>query len=150
MDQPKLIWYVQIDEENKYAAEDEKYVGTYSLYSPIVVYLRLWNNRYGSEDVEDLKNFALRLSFDCYEDSVLLPYCTMFLGTEEIPASVAGKNAIFSIPRSKYVSGKKNNGVEAENKENYLDFTLKFRIDDKTVRVKENDIKNLSIEVVPI
>lgn len=150
MDQPKLTWYVQIDEESSYSAEDEKYIGTYSLYSPIVVYLRLWNNRYGSEEVESLRNFALRLSFDCYEDSVFLPFCALFVGTEEIPASVVGKSALFTLPRTKNISGKKNNGVESENKDNYLDFTLKFRVDDKTVRIKENDIKNLSIEVVPI
>ena len=150
MDQPKLTWYVQLTEENKYSAEDEKYIGTYSLYSPIIAYLRLWNNRYGSEEVESLRNFALRLSFDSYEDSVFLPFCTMFVGTEELPANVAGKYALFTIPRTKSISGKKNNGNESENKENYLDFTLKFRVDDKTARSKENDIKNLSIEVVPI
>ena len=41
MDQPKLTWYVQLTEENKYSAEDEKYIGTYSLYSPVLKKLNL-------------------------------------------------------------------------------------------------------------
>lgn len=146
---PILTWHVKLPSETEYAPTSEKYLGTASSVKELEVSLRLWNNRYGTEDVSDLKSFAVRLSFSCVEDSALLKYCSLKLNSVPLDGQLVGGHMIYALPNGVWLSGKANNGISADNTANYKDFILSFNTPGD-IQLKENDLKNLYVEVVSI
>lgn len=149
MENAILTWYSKLSTETDYESNNEKYLGTATSASSLTVNLRLWNNRYGTEDTSNLTNFALRLSFSTVEDSKLLQYCSVTYNNATCSQKTVGNHAIVTFPSGTNISGSANNGVTSENPNNYLDFQLKFAVDDNSI-LKENDLKNLYIEIIEI
>lgn len=149
MQKPILTWYVKLPTELEHTATNEKYLGTASSLHSIEVSLRLWNNRYGKEDVADLKSFAIRLSFSSLEDSALLKFCALKMNNVPLEGQIVGGRLIFSIASGVQLSGKANNGLTADNGANFKDFVLTITIP-KDAQLKENDLKNLFAEVIYI
>ena len=143
-----LSWYTKLEDESNYAPSIEKFIGTYTALTPLKVNIQLWNNRYGEEDTDDLKNFSLRLGFRNFEDSALLDKAQITLASGQIlPGEIAGDKKVFFLPNSVTLSGRKNNGEVNENEDNFLSFVLEFNLDTKII-LKENDLKDMYLEVV--
>jgi len=145
--QPVLTWYVKMPKEIEYTPADEKYLGTASSLKELEVSLRLWNNRYGQEEVPDLKHFALRLSFGSLEDTSLLQFCSMRMNGIPLSGQITSGRLLFVPASGVQISGKANNGLTADNAANYKDFVLTIKIPEDA-RLKENDLKNLFVEVI--
>ena len=60
---PLITYSAKIHDHEKYDDTLDLFVGTYTPNTPVAVDVRIWNNRYGVFDVEDLKNFALNFYF---------------------------------------------------------------------------------------
>lgn len=143
-----LSWYTKLEDESNYAPSIEKFIGTYTALTPLKVNIQLWNNRYGEEDTDDLKNFSLRLGFRNFEDSALLDKAQITLASGQIlPGEITGDKKVFLLPNSVTLSGRKNNGEVNENEDNFLSFVLEFNLDTKII-LKENDLKDMYLEVV--
>nr|DAP36764.1 MAG TPA: hypothetical protein [Caudoviricetes sp.] len=143
-----LSWYTKLEDESNYAPSIEKFIGTYTALTPLKVNIQLWNNRYGEEDTDDLKNFSLRLGFRNFEDSALLDKARITLASGQIlPGEITGDKKVFFLPNSVTLSGRKNNGEVNENEDNFLSFVLEFNLDTKII-LKENDLKDMYLEVV--
>lgn len=144
----KLQWYIKKTTEKKYSPRNEVFAGTYNGFEPLKISARLWNNRYGEESVDDLRNFNLKLYFDTDEDQVLLNYCNVIINEkEQIPLTITSKYGIVALGSDIFISGAANNGIEEENKENYLTVDLTFDAPED-VRLKEQDIKNIYFEII--
>lgn len=143
-----LSWYTKLENESNYAPTQEKFIGTYTALTPLKVNIQLWNNRYGEEDTDDLKNFSLRLSFRSFEDSALLDKAQLTLASgQTLPGQITGDKKIFILPNNVIISGRKNNGEVNENEDNFISFVLEFNLDTK-IQLKENDLKDMYLEVV--
>ena len=143
-----LSWYTKLENESNYVPTQEKFIGTYTALTPLKVNIQLWNNRYGEEDADDLKNFSLRLGFRSFEDSALLDKAQLTLASGQIlPGQVTGDKKIFILPNNVIISGRKNNGEVNENEDNFISFVLEFNLDTK-IQLKENDLKDMYLEVV--
>jgi len=143
-----LSWYTKLENESNYAPTQEKFIGTYTALTPLKVNIQLWNNRYGEEDADDLKNFSLRLGFRSFEDSALLDKAQLMLASGQIlPGQITGDKKIFILPNNVIISGRKNNGEVNENEDNFISFVLEFNLDTK-IQLKENDLKDMYLEVV--
>ena len=143
MDDCKLSWCVRPEKAKEMTPANEAFAGTYNSAHNISADFQLWNNRYGKEDVKDLSNYRLILSFGHTEDNALLPYCHLIVNGSEQSGQLSGGQLIFSGPR--YISGSKNNGVPEENTSNFLAFTVNFG--PVQGRLKESDIKDLFIDI---
>ena len=147
MNKPIITWYAKIGDE-AYSAQKEFYAGTHTKEEKISVDIQIWNNRWGTEDVEPLSDFVLNLYFDSLEDSALLPCCKVILGgTDELPLIVSGQKASVSFPDEMVISGVKNDGTSVNSKANYIALTLEFSAPE--YRLKENDLKSLYFEIIP-
>lgn len=76
MQSPKVSWTIleEIDAENYEYIQYKNYTeeGSFIPGDYITKKIRVWNNRYGTEDVADIKNAQLIIAFKNYEDSYLL------------------------------------------------------------------------------
>lgn len=143
-----LSWYTKLENESNYAPTQEKFIGTYTALTPLKVNIQLWNNRYGEEDTDDLKNFSLRLGFRSFEDSALLDKAQLTLASGQIlPGQITGDKKIFVLPNNVTISGRRNNGEINENEDNFISFVLEFNLDTK-IQLKENDLKDMYLEVI--
>ena len=148
MDKSVLSWQIKTAEESDFYAASDEYIGTYTRKSGIDVRIRLWNNRLGSEAVEDLDNFSIKIAFQDKEDSILLQYLTVKYDEQVLAMNSYSDYALIVFPTKISLSGSTNDGT-SENKDNYVEFELLFQAPND-VRLKESDLKSLYLEVVPI
>ena len=147
MDKPKISWYAKLLSDERYSVNPSFYAGKYSDEDPIVVDIQLWNNRWGTETVEDLTNYDICFFFDRIEDSALLNYCTIVYNENTvIPFNVTGQKAILELTSKPVLSGTKNNGSSADNTDHFLQ--LRFIFSAIQERLKDNDLKSLYFEVL--
>lgn len=146
MDKPIISWYSRIGDET-YQAQSELYAGTYTKEEKISVDIQIWNNRWGTEEVETLENFSLNIYFDTLEDSVLLQCCRVILGgLDELSLIITGQKATVAFPDTVKLSGMKNDGSSANSSDNYIALTFEFEA--SNYRLKENDLKSLYFEII--
>ena len=146
MNSSNITWYAKIGDAT-YEAQQEIYAGTYTKEEKISVDIQIWNNRWGTEDIESLKDFALNIYFDSLEDSALLQCCKVLLGgTDDLSLIIAGQKATVSFPSTVTLDGVKNDGTSANSKANYISLTFEF--DAPGYSLKENDLKSLYFEIV--
>lgn len=144
----KITWYTKLETDEEYRNSNEIYAGTYDGKTPLKICTKIWNNRWGTEDESDLENFTVKLYFEHIEDSVLLKYLVAVInGKQEIPINIISNYAVLEFLNRTVISGKKNNGLEAENKENFLQLDIKFD-PEAGVNLKPDDIKNLYMEII--
>lgn len=144
---PKLTWYAKKITDEKYSVDQRFYAGKYTDNNQIVVDIQLWNNRWGTETVDDLINYDVCFFFDRVEDSALLDMCTIVYNSAvSIPFSVSGSKAILQFPDKPTIKGTKNNGSSADNPNNYIQ--LRFVFNASGERLKDNDLKSLYFEVL--
>ena len=142
----KLEWFVKKD--NTYEQLDEIYAGSYTDKKPISVTMQLWNNRWGTSDAEPLTDFYMLMSFKNKEDSVLLDYCNVTMGETTLTKTRSGDKVILGIPTGTKISGTKNNGKESNPKNSDHFINLKFTFDAFGQNLKENDLKELYLEII--
>lgn len=150
MDKPIISWHVKLPNEEDFSPTSDRYMGTYSSRNIMSAKIRLWNNKSGVEDVDSLKNFTVKISFRDKEDSALLQYIRIEnKDGNRIELNKIDDHLLLLLPNDIELSGKANNGVESENRKNYLEFTIIFATP-KSVILKEGDLKSLQIEIVTI
>lgn len=146
--EPIITYSVKISESEKYQDTFDVYGGTYTPQSPVVIDMQIWNNKYGLESVDDLEDFVLNFYFDNIEDSALLEYIQVEQsGTQLLPVSIANRIATVNFLDKIILSGKANDGGK-ENIDNYISLKITFDIPDKTISLKNLDIKSLYFEIV--
>ena len=84
MNDPIITWYAKLDNDTEFNKTNEIYAGSYTKENSINVNMQIWNNRWGTEDVQSLNNFNINIYFDKEEDFILLDYCTVVLNKTEI------------------------------------------------------------------
>ena len=149
MAEPILTWFGKTSDETDFEYGEKLYAGTHREGHLVNAQFQLWNNRWGATDVDDFKNFALKLRFYHAEDASLLKYCSVSLsGEESLDMSIEGNYAILTIPHTVVLSGKKNEGDSSTCHDNYIE--LHFEFDAERQILKENDLKSLFIEIVKL
>ena len=143
----KPTWYAKTLADTKYSTEQRIYAGTYTDNNRITVDIQLWNNRWGTEDVDDLIDYDIAFFFDRLEDSALLDYCSIYKDeTKPVSYHVTGKKAVLEFETMPTLSGGKNSGSSIEDTDNYLQ--LRFVFSAVGERLKDNDLKSLYFEVL--
>lgn len=145
MEKTKITWYV--DTSEGLIAKKEHHAGTYSPRETLKVVIQVWNNRWGVEEVEPLKDAVVNIYFDTIEDSALLNLCSLEIDEMgKAPITIRDQKASARIGRD--LSGKANDGVSEKttNRSNFV--TLTFSFDASKYRVKENDLKSLHFEII--
>ncbi len=146
MEKPSITWFVRREQEDNYNETSDFYAGSYNQEDNLEVEFMIWNNRYGTERVADLKDFGITVSFDHEEDGSLLKYCQFVLnGGYWLTPQVTGNEATIQFPKDTILSGAINNG-ELGSSENYL--TLKMILSVPAgKKIKMNDIKGMTFSV---
>ena len=143
----KISWFVK--EDGSYAPKLEHYAGSFSSGDKMTLFVQVWNNRWGTKDVDNLANAVMLLEFDTTEDASLLPLCSVVVGeNDQRPIIINGKTA--RCPLGLSLSGVKNNGdpESAACAQNFCQ--IRLEIDLSEGRFKANDLKNLYLSVVPL
>lgn len=140
MEKAIINWYIQ--ENNDYVQDSDFYLGTFTSDSTIQIVLQVWNNRYGSTELESIENARLALSFDSLEDSALLNYCTVICENSKKQIDIEAGRGIIEIGM---LSGQPNDGTDtAKNKDNFKNINITF---DKFPGTLKNGLKNLYINI---
>lgn len=146
--EPIITYSVKVSESEKYQDSFDVYGGTYTPQSPVVIDMQIWNNKYGLESVDDLEDFVLNFYFENIEDSVLLEYIQVEQGgVQLLPTTIVDRIATVNFLDKVILRGKANDGGQ-ENIDNYVSLKITFDIPDKTVSLKNLDIKSLYFEIV--
>lgn len=147
MEDPKITWYAKLNKESQYEETNDYYAGSYTPGHPIDVDIQIWNNRFGLEDVANLADFYIVISFEHVEDSALFDYCTIVLDDANIiPLKKSGKKAILELPDTVVLSGTKNDGTLDNNKDHYIN--IEFQFDAEGSKLKENDLKDMYFQII--
>ena len=121
---PKLKWYVLEDIDGTYEYSPKKthdMEGSYAPNDSLKLKIQLWNNRLGTEDVQDVINAKLCVFFKNYEDNYLLKLCKVKINDEEAkPLEIDMDRGLIALGN---ISGSANNGSEL-NIDNYVKFEL--------------------------
>lgn len=121
---PKITWYVLEDIDGLYEYSPKRthdLEGSYAPNDTIRVKIQIWNNRLGTEDVQDAKNAKLCLFFKNYEDNYMLKLCKIkFNNEEQQPLDIDMDRGLISLGN---ISGGANNGSDL-NTDNYVEFEL--------------------------
>jgi len=148
MNEPIISYSAKLAAHETYKDLQEIYGGTLTDTVPIEIDIRIWNNKYGTEQVEDLENFVLNIFFDKYEDANLLKFTSLiYNNTQNVPISISDNVATATFLDDVIIKGTPNNGEEADEN-NYIDLKLVFKIDDEDIYLKEQDLKSLYLEIV--
>lgn len=146
--EPVLSWHVKIDADKDFVPTDDRYIGTHTARKNISAKVRLWNNRRGTSDVEPLENFTVRAQFQDAEDAALLKYLTFEDAKRgEIKINLFPDHVLLLLKKGTRLSGKANNGLEEDSDENFFEFKISLNTPEN-IFMKENDLKNLYLEVV--
>lgn len=98
MSKPRISWMVYEDEAflpyNTYMAE-----GVYSTGDVITRRIQIWNNKNGTEEVDDIIDANLVLAFKRYEDNFLLNLISVKLPNQEnfVKPEIDMDRAIFNL-----------------------------------------------------
>ena len=121
---PKITWYVLEDIDGLYEYSPKRthdLEGSYAPNDTIRVKIQIWNNRLGTEDVQDVINAKLCVFFKNYEDNYLLKLCKVKINDEEAkPLEIDMDRGLIALGN---ISGSANNGSEL-NIDNYVKFEL--------------------------
>lgn len=121
---PKFTWYVLENIDGTYEYSPKKTYDMEGSYEPndtVRVKIQLWNNRLGSEDVQDANNAKLNIYFKNYEDNYMLKLCRVkFDNSEPKPLTIDMDRGYIDIGN---LSGSANNGSDL-NADNYVEFEL--------------------------
>ncbi len=141
MKDPQISWYIKENEVVTFI-DREIYMGSYNSSNIEAVFnVQLWYNKWGDEDVKNLENFSIAISFDTIEDNALLNRCEVKVdkgGYQKL--DIVGSKGIVKVDR--VISGMRNSGNLNAN--NYLD--LSIRISPITGDMK-NGLKNIVIDL---
>ena len=147
---PVITYSAKVSSATAYSDQDEIYGGTYTKETPISVDIRIWNNKFGLAEVQDLENFALNFYFSDIEDSVLLKYLNVEYNNEEkMLLEVKDGVATATFFKNIILKGTPNNGNDTDT-DNYIDLKVTFDATKDNIQLKSNDIKSLFIEIVTL
>lgn len=145
---PLITYSAKISSDDNFIDGEEIYGGTYTKINPVSVDVRIWNNKYGEADVDDLKDFSINLFFADLEDSVLLKYLKIvYNNIQELPVEIRDNVAIVTFFNSVKLSGKANDGKDTDT-ENYINLRITFDATQDNIQLKTRDVKSLLIEIV--
>lgn len=141
MANPIISWYV--NESGSYVQDEEYYLGSFTSDTDISVSVQVWNNRYGSKEVDSIDEARLAIYFDTIEDSALLNYCTVSINDSTYATpSVELQRAVVTIGE---LSGVDNDGLEqTSNESNYKNVTIKFSGFPGNLK---NGLKNMYLDI---
>lgn len=151
MKEPKITWYAKLKKEEEYIQTDNIYAGSYAQdIKYLSVLMQIWNNRWGTENIQTLSNFNINIYFENEEDYSLLKYCTVILNDSDIlTINKTDKIGILSLPDNIELSGQYNDGKQENNPNNYINLEFRFSAP-KNTKLKENDLKSLYFEIMPL
>lgn len=124
MKNANVSWFVK-EPDDVYVAHTEYYAGSCISGEDFIVDVELWNNRWNNtEDVADMINAKLAISFSNAEDSVLLSLCEVKVndGAYNKPNTSEFNRALVDLGT---IAGTKNNG-HSSNTDNYKKISIKF------------------------
>ena len=148
MESPKITWQIKKKKDSSYKEETYYFAGVYNQTNNIDLEIILWNNRYGLERVEDLKSFAISVTFNTLEDSTLLKYTTLTFNKNIIYPTINECVATFIVPDDCVLSGEINDGsLDAVDNYAYIELSISVP---SVYTLKPNDYKTLSLDVINI
>lgn len=148
MESPKITWQIKKKKDSSYKEETDYFAGVYNQTNNIDLEIILWNNRYGLERVEDLKSFAISVTFNTLEDSTLLKYTTLMFNKNIIHPTINECVATFIVPDDCVLSGEINDGsLDAVDNYAYIELSISVP---SVYKLKPNDYKTLSLDVINI
>lgn len=152
MDEPKITWYAKLSSDTDFNKTNEIYAGTYTPDNSINVNLQIWNNRWGTVDVNSLTNFLINVYFADTEDNCLFDYCSIVLNNSDVlNIKKSGTVGVLEFPEAITLSGTQNDGTTVNNPDHYILLDFIFKIPDNVnVQLKENDLKSLFFEIIQL
>ena len=142
---PVISWLVRRDSSTDFKENDDFYAGTFN-GSTISFEMEIWNNRHGTEKVEDLQDFSIEFAFDDLEDASLVNYTSFLIGATQVETPfLNGSVGVLRMPSTIILSGEPNDGTE-DSTPNYV--RVKMIIDiPEGKQIKMNDLKAMTFSI---
>ena len=147
MEQPKITWLVRRDSDEGFSKSPDFFAGAYNQKDDLSFYLQIWNNRYGTESVQDLTDFGISVAFDKEEDSVFLKSLYFTYGDKMLTPVVEGNTGVIHFTDVS-LSGTLNDGSD-ENTDNYIVVRLVISVPEN-VSLKMNDLKSMTLGITKL
>jgi hypothetical protein len=123
MNGPKVSWYI-IDRNDVLVPQEEYYAGSYRPGDYVEVSMQVWNNRWGTSDVQTAVGCKGILFFDTIEDSILLDLCKVKVDGVEKELVKMGAKSSFDL--GKNLEGISNNGSPVQYVKQFSKVSLSF------------------------
>lgn len=121
---PVLSWYIKENDET-YSCTNSYYAGSCIPNQDFVIQIQIWNNRWNIQnDVDNINNAKLILTFEHAEDSILFQLCEIKIDDNNYikPTIETINKATVNIGT---IYGTKNAGTISD-KDNYKNISIKF------------------------
>lgn len=143
MSKPQISWYI-LEEDDTENPTDDYYAGNYDWEDTVDLDIRIWNNRWGDEDVNNARDIVLELKFFYNEQNKLLKNIEIEEEGQKLEVQVLENIAKTKIKKT--LSGRKHSLNEYENEDNYVDINIKIPIEENTRPEVKNMILTLDYE----
>lgn len=140
MNEPNISWYI-LNENNEELPPEDFYAGNYKYGEYLDLDIRLWNNRWGDEDIQSAKNIIFEISFANIEDSIM--FRQLEVKEHGIPLKGFEDGNTMKFRLKKELSGSKHSMNESENIKNFVDINLQILVEHGLKR----SIKNMIVSV---
>lgn len=149
MEEAIITYSAKLSGTDSFKDTQDFYAGTYTVArEPLRIDVRIWNNKYGTDEVESLKDFAINLYFGCNEDAFLTNYLNVkYDKTIDANIEIIDGIAVCTFWEEKVLSGAPNNGKESD-KANYMDLIIELDAGNSGLTLKNRDLKSLYIELI--
>lgn len=146
---PIISYEVKRSSLENFVETDNYYGGTITKENSVEVDIRIWNNKGGTSDVDDLENFVLNLRFANIEDAILLNYIDVIRGELETPITEIRDNIMtVTFIKEAIIKGTSNYGEDSDVV-NYLPLKLIIK-NTADLQLKDLDEKTLYLEIIKL
>lgn len=124
MSSANISWFIK-ESDDIFVEHTEYYAGSCNEEEDLELEIELWNNRWNTkEDIDDISDAKLLISFTAAEDATLFSFCTIKIdnGSYESPELITFNKASIELGS---ISGAKNDG-STSNTDNYKKIFIKF------------------------
>ena len=83
MNNSKITWFIQDDDNNFIASKNYTADGSYSPGEYLIKNIQIWNNYNGNEDIDTIEDGQIVIAFKNYEDNFLLNLIQISVNNED-------------------------------------------------------------------
>lgn len=147
---PIISWYIKPSYTDEYKNDSNYYIGSYDTQNAINFKMQVWNNRGGTEAVQDLDSFLITIEFANFEDAEFLQYISVYINDQQQELAVTDQSITITC-NNFHLRGTINDGSDSDNNnvDNHITVSVSIA-PPANANIKMNDIKEMLFNIIAI